>query len=99
MAARGRALSARFIVIAIERFILENVRLRVESARAVAVYSESAIPSKSRITATPERRMIAATNRVCSFYEHHTAQSDHGNRRQRGRASMVGTRNAPLIIW
>lgn len=65
-----------YIVIAIDAFYFGERRLRVEDLEGARVFSEvreAFALARTKPAGTSE--WIAATNRVCSFYEHHTAKT------------------------
>jgi dienelactone hydrolase len=65
-----------YIVIAIDAFYFGERRLRVEELERTRVFSEVRDAfdiARTKPPGSPE--WIAATNRVCSFYEHHTAKT------------------------
>jgi dienelactone hydrolase len=65
-----------YIVIAIDAFYFGERRLRVEDlvpSRVFPEVKEAFEASRKAAPGSPE--WIAATNRVCSFYEHHTAKT------------------------
>ncbi|MDO8544326.1 MAG: alpha/beta hydrolase family protein [Opitutaceae bacterium] len=65
-----------YIVIAIDAFYFGERRLRVEELDRTRVFSEVRDAFNIARSATPgSPEWIAATNRVCSFYEHHTAKT------------------------
>ena len=65
-----------FLVIAIDAFYFGERRLRIEDLAPTRVFPEVRDPFKIAREATPgSPEWIAATNRVCSFYEHHTAKT------------------------
>lgn len=73
----AEALARRgFLVIAIDAFYFGARRLRIEDLAPGRVYSEvrdAFATARKAVPGTAE--WIAATNRVCSFYEHHTAKA------------------------
>jgi dienelactone hydrolase len=73
----AEALARRgFLVIAIDAFYFGERRLRVEELAPSRVFSEVRDPFNIARNASPDSpQWIAATNRVCSFYEHHTAKA------------------------
>jgi dienelactone hydrolase len=73
----AEALARRgYLVIAIDAFYFGERRLRVEELEPSRVFSEVREPFGIARKATPgSAEWIAATNRVCSFYEHHTAKT------------------------
>lgn len=73
----GEALVRRgFLVIAIDAFYFGERRLRIEDIAPTRVFSEVRDPFDVARNAPPgSPEWIAATNRVCSFYEHHTAKT------------------------
>jgi dienelactone hydrolase len=73
----GEALVRRgFLVIAIDAFYFGERRLRIEDIAPTRVFSEVRDPFDVARKAPPgSPEWIAATNRVCSFYEHHTAKA------------------------
>jgi dienelactone hydrolase len=65
-----------FLVIAIDAFYFGERRLRIEDIAPSRVFSEvrdAFNTARHANVGSPE--WIAATNRVCSFYEHHTAKA------------------------
>jgi dienelactone hydrolase len=65
-----------FIVIAIDAFYFGERRLRIEDIAPSRVFSEVRDAFKvAREAKEGSPEWIAATNRVCSFYEHHTAKT------------------------
>src|SRR3954468_1347339 len=65
-----------FVVLAIDAFYFGERRLRVEDLAPSRVFTEVRDAFKVAREARPESaEWIAATNRVCSFYEHHTAKT------------------------
>lgn len=65
-----------YVVIAIDAFYFGERRLRVEDLEVARVFPEvrdALAIARSKPAGSPE--WIAATNRVCSFYEHHTAKT------------------------
>jgi dienelactone hydrolase len=65
-----------YLVIAIDAFYFGERRLRVEELEPSRVFTEVREAfnlSRNRPAGSPE--WITATNRVCSFYEHHTAKT------------------------
>jgi dienelactone hydrolase len=65
-----------FLVIAIDAFYFGERRLRIEDLAPTRVFPEvreSFQAARDAVPGSPE--WIAATNRVCSFYEHHTAKT------------------------
>jgi dienelactone hydrolase len=65
-----------FIVVAIDAFYFGERRLRIEDIAPSRVFTEVRDPFNVARNATPgSPEWIAATNRVCSFYEHHTAKT------------------------
>ncbi len=65
-----------FLVVVIDAFYFGERRLRIEDIAPSRVFSEVRDPFNTARQATPgSAEWIAATNRVCSFYEHHTAKT------------------------
>lgn len=65
-----------FVVIAIDAFYFGARRLKVEDIAANRVFAEVRDPLKIVQTAPPGTlEWVTAVNRVCSFYEHHTAKT------------------------
>jgi dienelactone hydrolase len=65
-----------FLVIAIDAFYFGERRLRIEDLVPARVFPEVRDPFDVARKSTPgSPEWIAATNRVCSFYEHHTAKT------------------------
>jgi dienelactone hydrolase len=65
-----------YVVIAIDAFYFGERRLRVEELETSRVFSEvreAFTIARTKPVGSPE--WITATNRVCSFYEHHTAKT------------------------
>jgi dienelactone hydrolase len=65
-----------YLVIAIDAFYFGERRLRVEELEPARVFTEVREAfNLSRSKPAGSSEWIAATNRVCSFYEHHTAKT------------------------
>lgn len=73
----AEALAQRgYLVVAIDAFYFGERRLRVEELEPSRVFSEVREAFNLTRTKTPgSSEWIVATNRVCSFYEHHTAKT------------------------
>lgn len=65
-----------FIVVVIDAFYFGERRLQVDALEATRVFPEAKEGFTRALTAKPgTKEWVDATNRVCSFYEHHTAKA------------------------
>lgn len=79
-----------FVVAVIDAFYFGERRLRVEDLAPERIFTEvkeAAAAARKAAPGTPE--WMAATNRVCGFYEHHTAKA----------LTAVGTTWAGVHVW
>ena len=65
-----------FIVVVIDAFYFGERRLQVDALEATRVFPEAKEGFTRALAAKPgTKEWVDATNRVCSFYEHHTAKA------------------------